>query len=115
MPPANTSLQSELGEIKGRLSVLDDIKEAVEKLTIMLGNFREEYVKEHAVVVADVKRAHQRLDDHDKQLAEIAKLMPWVKAMAYVLTAIFLTVLGASITVLAWVWSLITHGGLMLP
>ena len=87
--------------------------ERIEALHTKFDQFFSEYLRDHVLVVSENRRAHERIDRMDKDFAEmrieiieIKKLMPWVKAGAYLLASISIPMLLASI----WaIWALITH------
>lgn len=74
---------------------------------------QDEYRKEHQRVVGSVERAHVRLDvvekemdEMHKEMREIARLMPWVKAMAFLTMGLSVPVILAAI---GFIWALLTH------
>lgn len=75
--------------------------------------FRDEYLREHAIIASEARRAHDRITavekDLDKTLGrilEIEKLMPWLKATAFIISALAIPVILAAS---AFIWQTITH------
>ena len=119
MNPAPNQVAIDLAEIKGQLSQLSEIKAALLTIQNSLSGFREEYIREHAVLEASVNKAHSRIDtvyteidDIKSSLDEIKTLVPIIRMFAWAMGGILLPLL---VGVVVWVWSLITHGGLVLP
>jgi len=117
-PPVN-SLAIDLAEIKGQLGQLAEIKTALLSIQNSVSGFREEYIREHAILEASTNKAHNRIDEVYKEidsikcsLDEIKKLVPIIRLIGWAVGGMLLPLLGA---VVVWVWSLITHGGLVLP
>ncbi len=116
---ANTQFANDLAEIKAAVAYLGEMKASQDMLHKSLLVFREEYVREHAIVLAMSQRAHTRIDDLQKDydrltcdVHEMMKMLPLIKAIAFILMGISIPLLLA---IFSYIWSLITHGGLVLP
>ena len=113
-PPANTTqLHVDIAEIKGQLCTLNDIKSSIDGLTRSMSGFREEYIKEHAVLEAKTDKAHTRLDNLESELRtlaetqkEVVKLLPFMRSMLFIVTGVSIPI---TMAIMYWVWSLITH------
>jgi len=70
-----------------------------------LGDFRLHYTGEHQRVVMQTEASHKRLDDHERRLQEIEKILPSLvmtgKALTFVGSAVVLSILGL-------IWALVT-------
>ena len=115
MTPAddNTQLKIDIAEIKGQLCTLNEIKSSIDGLTRSMSGFREEYIREHAVLEAKTDKAHTRIDSLESELRtlaetqkEVVKLLPFMKSMLFVITGVSIPI---TMAILYWVWSLITH------
>lgn len=103
----------DIAEIKGQLCTLAEIKSSLDTLAKSMTGFREEYIREHAVVENATKSAHARIDglksemeEIKKTQEEITKLLPFVRSLLYIVTGVSIPLVLA---LLYWVWSLITH------
>ena len=113
-PPApTTQLYIDIAEIKGQLCTLNEIKSSIDGLTRSMSGFREEYIKEHAILDGKTDKAHARIDDITKEIdamkrtqEEISKLLPFIRVQMYVITGVSIPIL---LGITYWVWSLITH------
>lgn len=87
--------------------------ELVQALHGKFDAFREEYLREHAIVLSETRRAHERIDRLEKDLAkmierqlEFEKFLPWMRAMAYLISALAVPIILAAG---AFIWQIITH------
>lgn len=119
MSPAANQLAVDLAEIKGQLGQLSEIKAALLAIQNSVSGFREEYIREHAMLEASVNKAHSRIDtvyaeidDIKCSLDEIKKLVPIIRLIGWAIGVLLAPLLAGA---LVWIWSLITHGGLVLP
>ncbi len=115
MSPSGAQLAAELAEIKAALQALPQMRADLQALAASMQAFREEYVREHAALASNAQLAHSRLDGLEKDLgrlseglAEAARLLPLVRALAFLLAGLSVPLLLA---IGSWLWQLLTHGG----
>lgn len=104
-----TDLQTDIADLK---TDVRDLATGQKCLNDNLTAFQREYVGEHVKVVTKADAAHQRLDKLEERIKEIEKLLPFMKAEAYILTALAIPVI---LGVLAFIWSLLTHQAVIIP
>ena len=85
---------------------LDYISASLEKLSSKFDSFRENYATEHASDVAEIRRAHERLDRLEKEIAEFSKLMPFLRAQSFVITSLAIPFILAFV---GFLWAIMTH------
>lgn len=123
MPPAasgnNLQVAVDLAEIKGQLGQLGEIKVTLLAIQSSVTGFREEYIREHAILEASTNKAHARIDEVYKEidaikgsLDELSKLAPVIRLIGW---AVGVMAAPAVVGGMLWIWQLITHGGLILP
>lgn len=102
MPPVNVPA-----------TALERIETRIDQLHSKIDEFLREYLREHAVVVSEARRAHDRINIVEadlatamKRLAEMEKMLPWTRAMAWIITALSIPIILAA---LGFVWAVITH------
>jgi thiamine pyrophosphate-dependent acetolactate synthase large subunit-like protein len=112
MPPRTASIDF----IAEKLELIATLQQ---ELARKFDQFQDEYRKEHQRVVGAVERAHSRLDivereacEMQKEVREIARLMPWVKAMAFLTMGLSIPVILAAV---GFIWAILTHQISLFP
>lgn len=96
---------------------LVDLSKTIRTMTEAWRLFEKEYLVAHIDVESRARAAHERLDLQQKQielfetrLKDIEKLMPYLRSIAYILTALSVP---ATLSLVALLWQLITHQVIM--
>ena len=114
MPTVQQLILDQLKEIKGDLSSFrSDLSAEICAIRDDLTAFKLAHTKDHADLDTRTRSAHERLDEHsrqldsfNRQLSAINKLLPFLRVVAYLMTSLSMVLILA---LLGFLWSLLTN------